>query len=365
MAITFSCERCQKKLSVKAEYAGRRAKCPCGAVVRVPAAGVLAPAAAAPARPAPRAPAARPAPAPARDLSPAEAEAIVREVAEKHRANGVLKKLGNFNPRVVARARDNFAADMTDDEVPLAQVDRSFLQNGSAGLLLTNRRLYSSALGRPVPLRDVLVATFERPTQLQVFVAQMFWGLYRLLGKWPQPQLLVNGNPVDTGELLFGFWTDVLARLGRESRRGRGSPSGGRDRDRVLAAAVAAGRGEDEVVAGLTQAGLDGAAVRPTVADMIALRDAPRPAPAVALIGVGLAVVLLGLVLTAAGSSGDESLIFIGPVIVGLGVGGAGVYRLFTRPPWTAEQLLQAWRTRDRSARGRTNGAEGYAEGET
>jgi hypothetical protein len=78
----------------------------------------------------------------------------------------------------------------------------------------------------------------------------------------------------------------------------------------------------------------------------------PRPGPAIALIAAGVALALLGVVLTAASSSAEGSVIFFGPVIFGLGVGGTGVYRLFTRPPWTTEQLLEAWRARLREPEG-------------
>src|SRR5688572_9006837 len=89
---------------------------------------------------------------------------IVRTHAEKHQARGVLKMLGNLKPKHVTNARAAFARDMADGEVPLILIDRSFLQNGKAGMLLTDRKLYSSALPRPIALTDVMTVVSEKPT---------------------------------------------------------------------------------------------------------------------------------------------------------------------------------------------------------
>ena len=81
------------------------------------------------------------------------AETIVRELAEHYGLKGVLKKLGNFQASHLANARAAFADQMGDDETPLAFVDRSFLGNGKAGFLVTNRGLYSSFYSHVVWLK--------------------------------------------------------------------------------------------------------------------------------------------------------------------------------------------------------------------
>ena len=39
MAITIQCEQCGKTVIVPEQYAGKRARCPCGAIIKIPAEG--------------------------------------------------------------------------------------------------------------------------------------------------------------------------------------------------------------------------------------------------------------------------------------------------------------------------------------
>jgi hypothetical protein len=159
-----------------------------------------------------------------------------------------------------------------------------------------------------------------------------------------QNRLLVNGVPVQEGQLAYPFWTELLPRLGRESRAVERRRLDSTEQERVVAAAVAAGGGAEEIVANLTTDGLDEATIQPLIEDMVALRDTPRPAAALALLAGVLVLILLGLFLSAAATSGSAKWPFYGPVAFGLGIGGTALVRLVTRAPWTTEQLLRAWR---------------------
>lgn len=72
-------------------------------------------------------------------------EAFIRARA----AGCELKKniLDGINPKHLATARESFAKSFIDGERAFVLVDKSFLTNGSAGLLLTDRAIYSSKLG--------------------------------------------------------------------------------------------------------------------------------------------------------------------------------------------------------------------------
>ena len=71
------------------------------------------------------------------EMVPAElAERLVRAIAEKHGAKGVLRRLGHFRPDHVANAAARFARGLRPAEVPLGLIDTSLLKNGKSGLLL-------------------------------------------------------------------------------------------------------------------------------------------------------------------------------------------------------------------------------------
>src|SRR2546430_1733660 len=101
----------------------------------------------------------RPGPA----VPPDRAAAIVREVAESHRAPHLVQQLDGIRPDRVARARARFAREMTDDEVPLVLVDTSFRRAGRAGFLLTNRAIYSDRLPAPIALAGIKSARHRPP----------------------------------------------------------------------------------------------------------------------------------------------------------------------------------------------------------
>jgi hypothetical protein len=151
-----------------------------------------------------------------------KAEALVRKVAEKHGAKGILRTLGQLPSKHLAHAAARFAQAMRDDETPLALLDASFLKNGKAGLLLTNRSLYSSFYARPIWLADIEDVTFARPG-VNAFLGWYFLGpLYLLInGIRPyQNRLCVNDKVIyATGNRLrFDFWIELLSALADEAR---------------------------------------------------------------------------------------------------------------------------------------------------
>jgi len=147
---------------------------------------------------------------------------VVRELAEKHRNQRAVRQLGRYLPSVLANVRASFAPDLSDDETPLFLLDESFLQNGKKGLLLTNRRLYSNGLTRPIPLDEIVAAVVEYPTSLQVGLFLMLLGPFLgfFFRRRNMPRLIVNGYQVYRGPfggpLLGGrpeFLTELLTRL--------------------------------------------------------------------------------------------------------------------------------------------------------
>lgn len=389
MPINFPCSSCSTKMRAPDAWAGRQIKCPkCGTPVTIASAE-------APPAPAPAAPAAfppPPAPAPPRKTPvkpPFDAVAIVRAVAEKHKAGGVLKKLGKLNPKHIANARAGFAKEMAEGEVPLVLIDRSFLQNGKAGLLLTDRKLYSSSLRRPVSLGEVRTASSEKPT----FSEQM------LKHTRPEPSLLVNGNVVYTGPAKAEFWTELLPKLGQALRQAEGpSPSGvsssetseaavsapsraageggpssapaGQDLARIAAAAVCSGQAAEAVVALLTEAGLEAEEAEAMTEEMKRIyRQARKGSVAFLRFLGGLVLTIFGLFMAVMVNvhtgrrpgwmepvfevlEGIVSRSTLDPMMKGLAVLGlilffSGFYRLIAgNPPLKTEELLAAWRAR-------------------
>lgn len=165
-------------------------------------------------------------------VPPDRAAAIVREVAEAHHAPHILQQLDGIRPDRITRARATFAPEMTDDEVPLVLVDTSFLRNGRAGFLLTNRAIYSDRLRAPIRLADVETVR-HRPPEGQISALE--GGLFFLHVLFPpaalfllplairrrkrmRHELFVNDCLVYTGSrnLVWGFWQDVLLNLAAE-----------------------------------------------------------------------------------------------------------------------------------------------------
>lgn len=140
------------------------------------------------------------------------AEAIVRRLAEKYGLRGVVRKLGNFRASHLANAVKKFADQMGDDETPLTFVDRSFLSNGKAGFLVTNRGLYSSQLRHVLWLRDIHVVSYAPPD----FIAS----LLPVPSLDKQYRLFVNGKRAYAGQAFLApdFWLDLLTALGEAAR---------------------------------------------------------------------------------------------------------------------------------------------------
>lgn len=378
MPILISCPSCGSKLRVGDDLAGKKVRCPkCAGVVPVSVAGSPEPPAAP--RPVKQAPAPEPqAAAKVSAPEPFDAIEIVRAVAEKHGARGVLKKLGKLNPKHIANARAGFAKAMTDEEVPLVLLDRSFWGNGKAGMLLTNRQLYSSSHGRPIPLLEIRTATFEKPTLSE----QMFQH------KRPEASLLVNGTAVYTGPAKFELWVELLPELGQALREAIGSPeedaptsasvpagakgssSAGPDLPRIAATAVCSGQGETEIVAMLADTGMDGDKARSMIEQMNTIRQQSRSRlPALGALLAGLIVTPIGImgaafVNVAPGRRPEfvgklidflasvASLRVLDGAMKGLAAAGlilfcTGAYRLIRgNPPPKTEELLATWRAR-------------------
>jgi hypothetical protein len=287
-------------------------------------------------------------------LSLARAKEVGTDVAQRHDGKQTLERFARLDTRLVAAARREFARQMEPDETPLALFDRSPRKDGTAGTMITNRRVYSTFLDRPIPLADILLAHVERPSQLQ----EIMTGVQVVIRT-----LLVNGTPVMVGSDKFALLADLLTELGRAVREEHGltwvPPEGAPGDDpltRAAAAWVCDRRPEREIVVALAAAGMPERQADETVDGLAAIRYRRQYVLPWVLILLGFPLLLFGAFMLLAGS--DENMygrIWGGGVGVFLGVAlpGIGIYRLISgKTPWRTHELLAAWRgfaTRRRS----------------
>jgi hypothetical protein len=172
------------------------------------------------------------APEPGRPVPPDRAMSIVRAVALEHAALHIIKQLDGIRADRLANARARFARAMADDETPLVLADTSFLRNGKAGFLLTNRAFYSNWLPHPIALDDVRTVRHQPPDS---HISLIEGGMFVLHVLFPpaailllpfairrrnrmRHALLVNNRVVYAGQnnFVWGFWVDVLVALAAE-----------------------------------------------------------------------------------------------------------------------------------------------------
>lgn len=226
-----------------------------------------------------------------------EAESLVRKIAEKYQCQGILRKLGNIREDNVANAVACFAPEMGEDETPLTFIDTSFLGNGKAGFLLTNRGLYSSFRSRPFWLSDINDISytspgFERYFFLYLLIAGILVSAYlggmmgaglglllSHLGLPPRPftpgwsilsisltlyfgvfvsvgfrqlqiRLLVNGKAVYNGRhrLRGAFWIELLTALAEAARQAQAGGGDTRQKPSVVVLETTLQLGESESV---------------------------------------------------------------------------------------------------------------------
>ena len=195
--------------------------------------------------------------APATRIIPeGQAEALLRQVAERHHELAILRQLGpprserlpgpvtlflgalyfavsrrrrpTSSERLAGAVR-SFARDWAPEEIPLLFLDTSWRRNGRAGILLTNRRLYSSRLDGPIELQDVTRVAHKGPSEAEMifkvllFVSCFLVGFIVILwGPWFSRRLVVNGEVVYEvrADIHPDFWIDLLTALGEAARQG-------------------------------------------------------------------------------------------------------------------------------------------------
>lgn len=119
---------------------------------------------------------------------------------------------------------------------------------------------------------------------------------------------------------------------------------------KLVAAAICSGEAGNEIVADFIRAGAEESRVEGMVRWMSECRARKRHRFGVGLIAWGFVFVLPGLAVTL-GSEGEW--IWYGPMVCGVGLGGAGIYRLIHgSPPLKSDELLRAWESRDRETSG-------------
>lgn len=278
-------------------------------------------------------------------LSLTRAIEVGTAVARKHDGKQTLERFARLDAALVRAARVNFARGMEPDETPLVLFDRSPRKDGSAGTLVSNRRVYSTYLDRPIPLVDILLAHVERPSQLQ----EMMTGVQVVIRT-----LLVNGNAVMVGSDKFVLLADLLTELGRavreEHRRTWVPPDGVEENDplaRVTAAWVCDRRSEQEIKVALAAAGMPGDRAEEVVEELAAIRYRRQHVLPWVLILLGLPLLLFGALMLLGGIDDNVYGLLWGGgacVFLGFAMPGIGIYRLVSgKTPWRTHELLAAW----------------------
>jgi len=234
---------------------------------------------------------------------------------------------------------------MNADETAIAQIDTSFLQNGSKGLLLTDRRVYSSWLPQGIDLAEIRRVDFEDPSTAM---------------RQRPGTLLINGRLAFSGRFTSAFWIDALTALGRAARSedatARSKPKenvGGSSRVKpdwvaLAAAAVCNGAAVEDVANDLMDVGATSKSADHLADELMEIRHRPQSGRAVAHIGGGLFAALVGLVVTVISVSNPSSdgtvLIVWGPVLYGLFYGVRGMYRTTIAGwPMSTNELVTEW----------------------
>ena len=109
--------------------------------------------------------------------------------------------LDRFKPAKLEAAKKSFAAEMAEDEKPLYMYDNSFVQNGSSGMLVTDRKVYGSQLAAPIPLACVYsVGALGQSRGVD------------------QGGIVVNGVVACTADSILGCYTLALEQLATHAR---------------------------------------------------------------------------------------------------------------------------------------------------
>ena len=109
--------------------------------------------------------------------------------------------LDRLKPKRLAKARESFASSMSEDERLLYLFDSSFTQNGSSGMLVSDRFVYGSDLANPIPLAQVFSVSTLGETQ-GVGTGGVF----------------VNGQFVCKGDKIQFWYLNPLPELGEQAR---------------------------------------------------------------------------------------------------------------------------------------------------
>ncbi len=175
-------------------------------------------------------------PPPARAIPAARASALAREVAERHHRPPAARLLGEIGPNHLGGPVASFATELGPDELPLLLFDLSWRRDGRAGILVTNRRLYSSRLDGPIELEDVSEVAFRDISESEMAFKVLLFGIFFLVGhifllhgRLFARRLVVNGDVVYEGraDVRPEFWVDLLTTLADAAREGdEHSPAG-------------------------------------------------------------------------------------------------------------------------------------------
>jgi hypothetical protein len=278
----------------------------------------------------------------------------VRDLAHKHKQRAVIKRLDNFSPKLREAAKKAFATQLTEQERPLILYDRSFLGNGKAGVLLTDRAIYSSSPRSCVPLSSIRSVHVERAS-----MSEQMAGNNTI-------QLLVNGEvfysqiaSVGSNSSFLTFLalvTDALRQSATGPAAGANasapvavSPSASNDPVPLAAGAICAGQSREQVARQLQAVGLSPAEGERIVDGMLAIVQAPQSGALMQRVGAGIVLTVIGLAAAIAAGVTRQSafLIFAPQGIAAMGVVlvCSGIFRLlFGSPKLTARQLADAWR---------------------
>ena len=282
---------------------------------------------------------------------------VIDPLVGPFRSSNAFKKIRDFNPKRIAKARATFANKMTDDETPLALYDRSFLGNGKAGILITDRAAYSSTIGanlfpgRPQQalLSDVSSVTVEHPTKTEA-----------MLGA-PSTRLMVNGQVFFTEQGQGGVLDTIAAiidqlRMSCQCRHmsevvAKPKPPKPVDHVSIAAGAACSGQSRGVVESQLLNSGLDAKKAHQMAGFMCEARDRHQRQTGGLVLrafgGIALAIVGFFLAILASAGHGGAPFWTTGIVVVGVILFCSAIYRLFAGPPpIRIGELTAAWQNR-------------------
>lgn len=263
-----------------------------------------------------------------------DAISITRTLAKCHGVRGAV--LGGISRKKIQNARQEFAPEMGEKETALAMADSSLLSQGKAGLLVTDKRVYSSR-APAIELADI--TSVESETH-QVSAAAP-----------PGGTIFVDDIVVFKGATHFDFVIDLIEYLSLAARAVKAREAGLSQQleptasvIRLAGTLILGGQAESAVAMRLQELGL----AKDVSEDMV--RGLTESSKGQRLSGLGRLIsgLLIGtagvLMVWALGSNTNGRVHFgTGIIVAGFALACSGTYRLCLGRGMTSAELVRRY----------------------